>query len=268
MAEQHSAGQPRSQSGYLLIALLGIAFGLHIWGIQQDLPFTPEVDEPVFVSAAVGIAASGDLNPHWFGHPGSTVIYPLAAVYRVWEAVTYHKNLAQPDPGLRTRYKADPGEYYLLGRLLAIGYSIASLVFVYLAGAQAFGERAGLVGAGLMGLGFNIKMLEAFLPLPAFYALYVLGSPERLWRNLAVAMALLAAISLAWITAVDQTPASQRPYVGSSRDNSELNLAFGYNGVQRLAGMGGVGTSPGTRWRLLVYHAKPPVGTLGHLARV
>jgi Dolichyl-phosphate-mannose-protein mannosyltransferase len=149
MAEQHSAGQPRSQSGYLLIALLGIAFGLHIWGIQQDLPFTPEVDEPVFVSAAVGIAASGDLNPHWFGHPGSTVIYPLAAVYRVWEAVTYHKNLAQPDPGLRTRYKADPSEYYLLGRLLAIGYSIASLVFVYLAGAQAFGERAGLVGAWL-----------------------------------------------------------------------------------------------------------------------
>ena len=26
------------------------------------------------------IAATGDLNPHWFGHPGSTVIYPTAAL--------------------------------------------------------------------------------------------------------------------------------------------------------------------------------------------
>ncbi len=98
-----------------------------------------------------------------------------------------------------------------------------------------------LFGAGLLGVGFNIKMLEAFLPLPAFYALYLLGSRERLWRklaNLAVATALLTAISLAWITAVDLTPASQRPYVGSSGNNSELNLALGYNGVERLAGMG------------------------------
>jgi len=29
-------------------------------------------------------------------------------------------------------------------------------------------------------------------------------------------------LSLAWIVAVDLTPASQRPFVGSSTDNSEL----------------------------------------------
>jgi hypothetical protein len=32
------------------------------------------------------------------------------------------------------------------------------------------------LGAFLLGLGFNIKMLQAFLPLPAFYALYFFGS--------------------------------------------------------------------------------------------
>ena len=98
-----------------------------------------------------------------------------------------------------------------------------------------------LLGAGLVGLGFNIKMLEAYLPLPAFYALYLLGSPERLWRklaNLALATVLLLAVSFAWITAVDLTPAAQRPYVGSSGDNSELTLAIGYNGLERLSGMG------------------------------
>ena len=39
-----------------------------------------------------------------------------------------------------------------------------------------------------------------------------------------------------WITIVDLTPASERPYVGSTSDNSEFSLAFGYNGFHRLLG--------------------------------
>ena len=97
-----------------------------------------------------------------------------------------------------------------------------------------------MAGAVLVGVGFNIKMLEAFLPLPAFYGLYLLGSSERLRRKLgklALTTVLLLAVSLSWAVAVDLTPASQRPYVGSSGDNSEMSLIVGYNGVQRLLGM-------------------------------
>ena len=67
---------------------------------------------------------------------------------------------------------------------------------------------------------------------------------ERLWRkvgNLALATVLLLVVSLSWAVAVDLTPADQRPYVGSSGDNSEMSLIIGYNGVQRLLGMGGRG---------------------------
>jgi 4-amino-4-deoxy-L-arabinose transferase-like glycosyltransferase len=99
-----------------------------------------------------------------------------------------------------------------------------------------------LIGAALVGVGFNIKMLEAFLPLPAFYALYFFGSKEKIWNKfwkLAVASILLSVISFSWAVAVDLTPASQRPYVGSSGTNSEMSLIFGYNGVNRLLGMGG-----------------------------
>ena len=99
-----------------------------------------------------------------------------------------------------------------------------------------------LLGAALVGIGFNIKMLEAFLPLPAFYALYLLGSKEKIWNKLwklGVASVLLLVISFSWAAAVDLTPASQRPYVGSSGNNTEMSLIFGYNGVNRLLGMGG-----------------------------
>jgi 4-amino-4-deoxy-L-arabinose transferase-like glycosyltransferase len=101
-----------------------------------------------------------------------------------------------------------------------------------------------LLGAALVAIGFNIKMLQAYLPLPAFFALYLLGSAERFWRKvgkLALATALLLVLSLSWAVVVDLTPADQRPYVGSSSDNSELSLIVGYNGVQRLLGMFGRG---------------------------
>ncbi|MBI5301615.1 MAG: glycosyltransferase family 39 protein [Chloroflexi bacterium] len=101
-----------------------------------------------------------------------------------------------------------------------------------------------ILGSLLVGIGFNIKMLQAYLPAPAFYALYVLGSPERWWRksaNLALAVLVLLAVSLSWTIAVDLTPEDQRPYVGSSGDNSVLSLITGYNGTQRLLGLGGRG---------------------------
>lgn len=121
------------------------------------------------------------------------------------------------------------------------------LIFTLLLAAWAFLKAAEnsrlrylLLGAVLVGLGFNIKMLQAYLPLPAFYALYFFGATERFWRkiaNLALATVLLLVVSLSWAVAVDLTPAAQRPFVGSSGNNSVLSLALGYNGVQRLIGM-------------------------------
>lgn len=97
-----------------------------------------------------------------------------------------------------------------------------------------------LLGGVLMGLGFHIKMLQAFLPLPALYALYFFGAPQP-WRQkivqLGVTTMLLLAVSLSWAIVVDLTPASDRPYVGSSQSNSVLELMIGYNGLNRLLGM-------------------------------
>jgi 4-amino-4-deoxy-L-arabinose transferase-like glycosyltransferase len=97
-----------------------------------------------------------------------------------------------------------------------------------------------VLGMALVGAGFNIKMLEAYLALPALLALYAIGAPiawrTRLW-NLAIGVCVLVAVSLSWAVAVDSIPPTQRPYVGSSQHNSEIELAFGYNGLQRLIGM-------------------------------
>src|SRR6266851_3778359 len=147
----------------------------------------------------------------------------------------------------------------------------STLVLVMLLGAWAVLRAAEtgklrwlLLCAAFAGLGFNIKMLEAYLVVPAYGLLYLLAAPRRIWvriGQLALAALLMLTISLSWAVVVDLTPAASRPYVGSSQDNSEISLALGYNGIQRLLGQFGfgsrnTGSTSGNTTRSL-----PPAGT-------
>jgi len=103
-----------------------------------------------------------------------------------------------------------------------------------------------LLGALLVGIGFNIKGLQAYLVIPTFGIVYLVTAPRRIWMRLAqlaVALVVLLAVSLWWPVAVDLTPASQRPHVAATPSNSEVDLTFGYNGLQHL-GQGGEITDP------------------------
>ena len=107
-----------------------------------------------------------------------------------------------------------------------------------------------LLCALLSDLASMSKMLEAFLVVPAFGLAYLLGAKAR-WAariaHLALAAVVLLAVSLSWAIAVDLTPASQRPWVDSTTRNSEIDLAIGYNGLERLLGRGAVAGPGGGR---------------------
>ncbi len=94
-----------------------------------------------------------------------------------------------------------------------------------------------VLGAVFVGLGFNIKEMEALIVLPPLFIAYLVGSNRRLPMRLGhmvLAGLVTLVVSLSWIVAVDLTPAGQRPYVSDSGTNSELSLALGYNGFGRL----------------------------------
>ena len=95
-------------------------------------------------------------------------------------------------------------------------------------------------GAFIVGLGFNIKMLQAYLPLPAFYLLYFFGAKYKWWQKLlqlAAASVLLLVVSFSWAVAVDMVPAADRPYVDSTSKNTVMELIFGHNGIERLTSL-------------------------------
>ncbi|HEX3512242.1 MAG TPA: glycosyltransferase family 39 protein [Solirubrobacteraceae bacterium] len=119
-----------------------------------------------------------------------------------------------------------------------------------------------IVASGVfIGLAFNTKTLAAYLAVPGIAAAYLLCAPVS-WRTralglLAGGIAMLI-VSGAWIAYVEATPASKRPFVGSSTNNTQLGLTFEYNGFGRVEGqLGGpdtVLTLPGAR---PVYHHSP-----------
>ncbi|MFZ1155104.1 MAG: glycosyltransferase family 39 protein [Solirubrobacteraceae bacterium] len=99
-----------------------------------------------------------------------------------------------------------------------------------------------LLCAALIGLAFNTKTLAAYLIVPGIALAYLLCAPGSWLRRsgmLFVALIVLGIGSFSWIALVELTPASQRPYVGSSTDNTELGLTFNYNGLGRVEGEAG-----------------------------
>src|SRR5438270_3592149 len=83
-----------------------------------------------------------------------------------------------------------------------------------------------LIGSAvLVGLAFNTKTLAAYLVVPGIALAFLVCAPGSVWRRalqLAVAGAVMVAVSFSWMAVVELTPASKRPYVGSSKDNTEL----------------------------------------------
>ncbi|MBK8824501.1 MAG: glycosyltransferase family 39 protein [Anaerolineales bacterium] len=249
----------------LVIVIMAFSFGMHMYNIESigdaNAYYTAAVKSMLqswsnffFVAAEPGGSVTVDKPPlglwieavfaYFLGVSGFSVSLPniLAGVFGI--------------PLLYAMVKKYMGE--LAGLVAAFVMAITPvfvatnrnntmdglLVFFLLLAAWAFikateSENVSwlLLGAFIVGLGFNIKMMQAFLPLPAFYALYFFGSKTGWLRkivNLGLATVLLLAVSLSWAVAVDLTPADSRPYIGSSEDNSVMGLIFGHNGVSRL----------------------------------
>jgi 4-amino-4-deoxy-L-arabinose transferase-like glycosyltransferase len=104
-----------------------------------------------------------------------------------------------------------------------------------------------LLSMALVGLGFNVKMLAAFVVLPTFVLVYVLGAPvmrRRRLGDLVLGALVLAAVSLSWVVTYELTPPADRPYAGTSDKNSVLELAVGPYGIGRFVRLTRFGPAP------------------------
>jgi 4-amino-4-deoxy-L-arabinose transferase-like glycosyltransferase len=197
-------------------------FGVNAWSI-----LVPQ--------ALMGVATVGVLYAtvrRWF-HPGAALI--AGAVAALTPVATLMFRFNNPDALL----------------VLLLTCSAYALVRAL----EAARTRWVVIAFGLIGFAFLAKMLQAFLVVPAFALVYLLAAPTAFRRR--VVQLLLGGLTMLvsggwWVAIVALWPASSRPYIGGSQNNSILDLLFGYNGFGRLTGnetgsVGG-GFQAGSQW--------------------
>lgn len=254
----------------LVIAIMALSLGLHLYNVQSigdaNAYYTAAVKSMLgswsnffFVAAEPGGSVTVDKPPlglwvealfaYFLGVSGFSVSLPniLAGVFGIPILYYLVKKYAGELAGLIAALVMTTTPIFLatnrnntMDGMLVFTLLLAAWAFIH--AAETGKLRWVLLGAFIVGLGFNIKMSQALLPLPAFYALYFLGSKEGWIRkslNLGIATILLLAVSLSWAVVVDLVPIDSRPFIGSSKDNSVIGLMLEHNGGSRLVGGGG-----------------------------
>ena len=104
-----------------------------------------------------------------------------------------------------------------------------------------------LAGAAMLGVAFNVKLLESVVALPGLFALAWLGLPRtsqdsraaefaRRAAKFAAAATVYVVVALLWLGATLLFPTHERPYAIGSTNGSAWNAAFVFNGSERLSG--------------------------------
>ncbi len=111
------------------------------------------------------------------------------------------------------------------------------------------GRTRWLVLCGVfVGFGFLTKQLQVMLVVPPIALMYIMVGPPKFARRLLQLIAALGAAVVSagwWLLVVELWPASSRPWIGGSQNNSILELTLGYNGLGRLNGEETGSVTPG-----------------------
>ncbi|MBI3967213.1 MAG: glycosyltransferase family 39 protein [Chloroflexi bacterium] len=132
------------------VAIFLFALAIRLVGIGYGLPYVYTADnETSFVWPAAQMNKEGRLHPLFFGHPGSTVIYPFALLIRLlfwWQLATgRYPSYEEFDRA----FWADPTDVFLLLRSYTAILGAVSVALTYLVARGVFGDRAALAGAAL-----------------------------------------------------------------------------------------------------------------------
>lgn len=108
-------------------------------GLGQAIGHIPEEVRRVAIAAQV--ASTGDLNPHWFGHPASLLLYTLAGIYKICQAAAQAGLQSRSWLSIRALYLSDPTTMFLIGRVLARLFAAGAIIATFELGSRMMPRR-------------------------------------------------------------------------------------------------------------------------------
>ena len=167
----------------LLALVILIALLLRVWGISADLPYSYHPDEPAPLGISLRMFKTGDLNPRFFHWP-SLLFYLNFLAYIPYYLFgkllgvfqTPNSILAVTQQAMGSAYAPMP-TMVLLGRLLTVGFGIASVVMAYLIGKRLTDRTwVGLLAALLLAVSPTTVWHSRWITPDTMAAFFVLAS--------------------------------------------------------------------------------------------
>ncbi|MEJ7824614.1 MAG: glycosyltransferase family 39 protein [Solirubrobacteraceae bacterium] len=146
--------------GLAVAALLAVAFGLRVWGVDHGLPYAYNADENAhFVTRAIGIFGHS-WDPNYYVNPPA---YTYLAHLLLGISIGGRQSVA-------SEFAADPTQIWVLTRVLSAVLGTLAVWLTYLAGTRLVDRRVGLLAAGIFTVSF----------LPVFYSKLALNDVPTL----------------------------------------------------------------------------------------
>eukprot|EP01037_Dinobryon_pediforme_P010330 gene10330-10396_t len=188
--------------------ILLLAAGLRLWRVNFGLPALNDPDEPVFVMTALDMLREHRLDPQWFGHPATTLLYCLALIFVAIGLIGSGLGHWHGTQGFVAAVFADPGLAILPMRLLIVACGVATVYQTYRIGRQAAGARVGLIAALLLACNpLHVELSQVirsdmlatlFMLWSTRHALVIAqGAPPRAIRRHAIVAGIAAGLACA-----------------------------------------------------------------------
>lgn len=182
-----------SKTRLALAAILLLALGLRLWGIDFGLPYEYHVDEVQYVRQAASLVETR-LEPVWWNNP-PFYKYIYLAEYGVLFVIGRVIGLYASIGDFAAKNSLDPTLLYLIGRATTAVFGMLTVALVYWLGRCAYNERVGVMASALLGASFihvreshfavNDVAATFFVTLALLAAVLIAQTGQRKWYIIA-----------------------------------------------------------------------------------
>lgn len=135
-----------------LALILLLAIGWRLNNIGFGLPSMWDPDEPIFMIIPLRMLTEGSLDPGWFGHPGSTVIYLIALIDSAVAGLGIASGRYPDAPAFAHAAFENPAILFIPARVAMALIGAGTVWLTYFIGKRVQGTAAGLLAALLLAI--------------------------------------------------------------------------------------------------------------------
>lgn len=201
----------RSKQNQIVFIILVVAVLMRLHGIGYGLPALLDPDEPFFMITGLKMIRNQTLNPGWFGHPGTTMLYAIVIIeIGVYVIGLMTGRFANAEAFAAAVYQ-DPGIAFLPARYFFVGCGVLCVFLTFLIVKRLFGDRTALIAGLLLAINpLHVKwsqVVRTDIQATVFMLLCVLASisvaRRGRWRDYLIAGAMAGlACATKWPCAV------------------------------------------------------------------